>query len=163
MIFNVDNYVEREPMSGCWLWTKAVNKLGYGIKSGTLAHRFVYKFFNADSFDSTLDVMHICHNRCCVNPSHLRQGTRQENVMMSVNDGRWNNKLRSEKQSEVRNRNKRNGHIVGAFRKVTDEQVRHIRAHGVTSDARKELANQYGITPTAVRSIQVKKAYKYVL
>ena len=30
-----------------------------------------------------LDVMHLCHNRICVNVEHLRPGTRSENLKMS--------------------------------------------------------------------------------
>jgi len=158
---NIDNLVEREPMSGCWLWLRSINRLGYGAALGSLAHRVVYQWFRG-SVDKDMDVMHLCHNRCCVNPNHMRVGTRQENVQMSVDDGRWNKKLRSKKQAAVRKLETINGHIVGRFRNVTDEQIRIIRSIGLTSKARKELADEYGITPTAIRAIQIGKVYKYV-
>ena len=158
---NIDNLVEREPMSGCWLWIRSINKVGYGVALGSLAHRVVYQWFHG-SVDKNMDVMHLCHNRCCVNQKHMRVGTSQENVKMSVDDGRWNEKLRSKKQSDVRKSETINGHIIGRFRRVTDEQIRRIRSIGLDSKTRKELAAEYGITPTAIRAIQIGKAYKYV-
>jgi hypothetical protein len=66
--------------SGCWEWTAARMKNGYGrfgigsLKDGTravrFAHRVSYVIFNGEL--STSDsVDHLCRNPFCVNPAHL--------------------------------------------------------------------------------------------
>lgn len=61
--------------SGCWEWTARVTKSGYGTFSikhkEYRAHRVSYSIFK-ESPDVNLLVDHICRNRRCVNPEHLR-------------------------------------------------------------------------------------------
>lgn len=65
----------------CWLWTGAKSKGGYGqIRiAGTLqyAHRLMVTIVEADPGSNQVD--HICHNRSCVRPSHLRIVTDKQN------------------------------------------------------------------------------------
>lgn len=70
-------------LDGCWIWTAAVNKDGYGQfrynGSMKLAHRVSYEIYNGDlSADLCLD--HLCRKRSCVNPAHLEQVTHAENM-----------------------------------------------------------------------------------
>lgn len=58
----------------CWLWTGAMQK-GYGVARiegrSHLAHRASYAWANGDiPVGALLD--HMCHNKSCVNPAHLR-------------------------------------------------------------------------------------------
>lgn len=78
--------VRKDP-DGCWIWTSAVIKNGYGVfmlrKQTVYAHRI--SFFAAHqgiSLDLVVD--HMCRNRLCVNPDHLRQLTRGENVRIGM-------------------------------------------------------------------------------
>lgn len=81
---------------GCWEWPGATSN-GYGIiqlgrKIGTdRVHRVVYRYVFG-SIPEGLDVMHTCHNRVCARPSHLRVGTRSENMKMSQVAGRLKRK-----------------------------------------------------------------------
>lgn len=79
----------------CWLWKAGVFKTtGYGfIGKGGLgagsegAHRVSYKL-NKGPIPSNKIVMHTCDNRRCVNPAHLRLGTKLENTHDMMRKGR---------------------------------------------------------------------------
>ena len=68
---------------GCWIWTRNTDGKGYGqfypTTKGVRAHRFAYECANGPlPSDVLLD--HICRNKVCVNPAHLRPVTHAENM-----------------------------------------------------------------------------------
>lgn len=87
---------------GCWLWTGALDKHGYGnfkITTGSSqpryarAHRYSYELFRGAIPDG-MALDHVCHNsdadckggvecthRRCVNPAHLEPVTIGQNVL----------------------------------------------------------------------------------
>lgn len=73
----------REDPEGCWVWTAAKVRDTYGVfwDGGRLvyAHRFLYELVNGVIADK-MDLDHSCHNKACVNPSHLRVCTRSQNL-----------------------------------------------------------------------------------
>lgn len=71
----------------CWIWTASTDNHGYGqinIKTDgswrpQKAHR-VSLILDGVEIPAGFDVDHICRNRLCVRPSHLRVVTRKQNM-----------------------------------------------------------------------------------
>ncbi|WP_217923749.1 HNH endonuclease signature motif containing protein [Miltoncostaea oceani] len=55
---------------GCWLWTGAVTRQGYGRMDETYVHRVVYEHVNG-SIPPGHHLHHECRVRRCFNPEHL--------------------------------------------------------------------------------------------
>lgn len=75
---------------GCWPWTGRLTVSGYGmsrVKEGGVwrtagAHQIAH-FVATGRWERKADrrlVRHLCHNRRCCNPAHLRGGTPIENA-----------------------------------------------------------------------------------
>lgn len=91
------NYINRDPgelvvaaLGPCWVWTGARNADGYGIIRGDkdpdtgkqpllLAHRLALAAALNRPLGEGLVACHRCHFRRCVRPSHLYEGTVQDN------------------------------------------------------------------------------------
>lgn len=74
--------------NGCREWQRAKTAKGYGVVtlrrgSSLLAHRLSYWVF-VGPIDGELVVDHMCHNRACVEPTHLRLLTNQGNLAASL-------------------------------------------------------------------------------
>ena len=75
----------------CWLWKSNTSEKGYGKFSlngkPKRAHRVAYELFYGP-FDNTLNVLHRCDNRKCVNPYHLFLGTQRDNIQDMIKKSR---------------------------------------------------------------------------
>ena len=69
--------------AGCWEWTSAkragYGQFGIGANGSVSAHRLSLELSGVNIPDG-MDVDHICGNRACVKPSHLRITTRKQNL-----------------------------------------------------------------------------------
>lgn len=80
-------HVDKSGPDGCWLWTAGAASHGYGQLmvwedgkgAPILAHRLSYEMTSGPIPDGAL-IDHVCHNRQCVNPEHLRLATRKQNA-----------------------------------------------------------------------------------
>ena len=77
MMYRVD------PQTGCWLWQRSTDQLGYGRfrRPGHhhYAHRMMWELRNGPVPDG-LELDHLCRVRRCVNPKHLEPVTHSENM-----------------------------------------------------------------------------------
>ena len=89
--------IKIDPDSGCWLWQRGHNGMGYGqigigsmrdnSRRGALAHRVSYEIFKG-SIPNELFVLHKCDAPRCVNPDHLFPGTQADNMADKLAKGR---------------------------------------------------------------------------
>lgn len=95
----LDRFYEKVVMgnNGCWQWIACKSVSGYGWFNDGIknmrAHRYSYLVFKGD-IPSNLVIDHICRNRLCVNPAHLRLVTTRENLLCG-NTFAANNKLKT--------------------------------------------------------------------
>lgn len=122
----------------CWEWIGST-KSGYGQYFGkewaNLAHRFSYMISN-DDWNPELFVRHMCHNRLCVNPDHLRQGTNEDNMQDCIDRG--DDKVVT-KHGEM--------HFNA---KLTEEIVLYLREQARTGRTAKSLSEELSLSESAV-------------
>jgi hypothetical protein len=77
------NHINWDAEGGCWLWSSAKNRRGYGrarlCDNNQQAHNIVYKLL-VGPIPQGLILDHLCTNPSCVNPSHLQPINQCENV-----------------------------------------------------------------------------------
>ena len=128
-----EKYISVEPNSGCWLWTGAWSKSGYGSfrveNKSQNAHRVAYKLY-LGPLKNGMMIDHICRNRACVSPDHLRQVTPRQNIL--------ENSMSISAISAKRNCCKR-GHVYvpGSFRITANKRVCKLCRESWPSETRK--------------------------
>lgn len=142
---------DNKPCVGnCWIWLGHTMTGGYGIygkkKERIGAHRMAWIFTNG-SIPSGMNICHKCDNKICVNPEHLFLGTTLDNVRDMIQKGR------------------RVGHRgeTSPSAKLTGVRVERIRNEytrgGITC---KELAKEYGVSISTIRSAIKGRTWKHV-
>lgn len=125
---------------GCWEWTGATNRHGYGViniggSDGRvhLVHRATALLYG---FPAELNALHKCHNRLCFNPEHLYSGTQVENM--------------------------RDAYLAGSRGKMTAARVREFRRLYATGQyTQRALAKHYNISYATANKIALQRIWQY--
>ncbi len=128
--------------SGCWVWIGSKNGSGYGAigykRKRLLAHR-VSLILSGGKFAEDEVCDHICRNRSCVNPSHLRAVSKRINsIENSIGPTAKNHaKTHCKRGHELSGENLR---LKGGGRECVACQKQHASSHLPKRDAiRKEM------------------------
>lgn len=134
-----DVFESRIDKSGiCWEWTGTKHQYGYGIflmpgERPVRAHRYSWEHFRGPIPDGMI-VMHLCDNPICVNPFHLRLGTKADNNRDTGQKRRhhygtdhWNGRLTDADVERIRKSEKRNSELAKEFG-VSPSHISRIRS-----------------------------------
>jgi hypothetical protein len=148
-----DKFVRRDA-DGCWRWTGGTS----GAKAGghgqfwfgnrmVRAHRVAWELATGKS-PGAMCVCHRCDNPLCVNPDHLFLGTQTDNIADMVAKGRQQRVPRpGEANTQAR---------------LTDDDVRQIRAANDAGEGRHAIAARYGISPNHAYRIATRRNWAHV-
>jgi hypothetical protein len=132
--FNTKYVVDEE--TNCWNWTAGKFSTGYGQFSDNnrkpcKAHRFAYEYF-VGPLKEGLVCCHICNNRSCVNPNHLRLDSQSSNCIDMLKIKKHNKQILSyEEVAQIKNelKNYYRGQIkdLAHFYKVDPDTISQIK------------------------------------
>jgi len=138
-----------EPNTGCFLWTGTTTGGGYGrVRRGKrthYAHRVAYELLVGPIPDG-MHVLHHCDTPPCVNPEHLFLGTDADNIQDMDRKGR-----RVTRKGELHPR-----------ARLTEDDVRTIRARAAAGETQRPLAREYGVDQATISNIVTRKSWKHV-
>ena len=171
--------VDKHSDAECWLWMAGKTKLGYGLfridNRMRTASRVAYELTYGEIADG-LCVLHSCDNPNCVNPNHLRVGTRKDNAQDMVKRNRAHAKRRGIDLSEGVNTTSSmeyegftgtKGEGGTPFPKGTkhpssklqEADVLAIRASEATGAS---LARHYGVSEVTIHEIRKRKKWAWL-
>lgn len=132
--------------NGCWIWTKSLDRDGYGQVSyhgrNRKLHRVAYMVFIGD-IPGRMCVLHKCDNRACFNPKHLFLGTPADNIADMMN----------------KNRNRQPQGATHPHAKLDDTAVMDIRTSG---EALRVLSQRYGVSETTIWLARTGRKWRHV-
>lgn len=133
------------PMCGCLVWLGSLDTMGYGhLRVGGLlrkAHRVSWSDYHKQPVPKGMHVLHSCDVRSCIEPTHLRLGTHQENMSDKVRRGRQSKGITSGRNS------------------LDDDKVRRIRGEGRSA---KYWAELFGVSDRTVQQVVAGKSWRHV-
>lgn len=148
-----------EKTATCWLWTGAkyggYGRLNPGKHSGVplRAHRVSWEL-HYGPIPQGMVVCHRCDNPSCVRPDHLFLGSHEDNMLDAVRKGRT-------KKGRPAPESGQPGELHH-HAKLTNADVRAIRARRAAGEPIATLARDYGIHQTHVRSIVRRDCWKHI-
>jgi hypothetical protein len=144
-----------EKGDGCWTWKSSHFPNGYASlhlnkNKWLLAHRLAYQLIIGE-IPSGLIVMHLCDNRGCVRPDHLRLGTQTDNMHDASMKGRLPGGTGQEPGE------------AHAMARLTANQIREIReTYSQGGISQRILGIRYGVCQTHIGQIVRRQTWKCV-
>jgi hypothetical protein len=124
-------------------------KNGYGALSFQgqrwRAHRLAWTL-SRGPIPAGLFVCHTCDNRRCIEPLHLYLGTHRDNMRDAFHKGRC-----------IGQRGE-----LGSAARLTEAQVRAIRVAHASGASYRALARQYGVAPTTIKALVLRRTWTEV-
>lgn len=147
---------------GCWLWTAATQRDGYGVfRDGAkqvAAHRVSYAL-TYGSIPQGQFVLHRCDTPGCVRPDHLFLGNHRENMVDMVAKGRA---AKGAGNAAYLHPDRVPRGIYHGNAKLNDRAVKDIRARHAQGEPRTNLALEYGVTPQTITLVVQNKVWRHV-
>jgi len=144
----IEKYIfkTKRDKSGCLVWTGYVSNSGYGSfminGKNVMVHRWAFENFIAPIKPQN-DICHKCDNRLCVEPSHLFQGTRLDNMKDCV-------------------RKNRHAHGETTYSKLTEQDVLEIKYLSKNGWGSRIMSAFYPVSERHIRSILQGKRWRHL-
>ena len=142
---------DRNRSNGCIEWRLFTTKhSGHGkntqlkAMTGTEYVHRAYWLVTRGPIPTGLEVRHTCNNPKCVNPDHLVLGTHRQNM-------------------EDLGRSRKISGANGSGAILTEEQAQEILDRTLAGESMALLAEEFGVTYTAVRFIKNRKTWKHLV
>jgi len=136
----------------CWLWQGKADAAGYGRysrnKRADFAHRVAWELTHNQRVPAGLIIRHTCDNPPCCNPSHLVIGTHRDNGRDMVIRDRTGHRMP-----------RGSAHPAA---KLSEADVRDIRAAAAAGATYASLSRQYNIVAPGIRAIVLRRTWKHV-
>lgn len=125
--------------TGCWIFSGAIDKDGYRIchdKKPYKSHRYSFELFNGP-LSEYMVIDHMCRNRACCNPDHLRDVTptvnaKENRINMLIDYCKKGHKLTEENKSK----HKGNGGFVTVCKECNRIKNKKARSNEETREKR---------------------------
>jgi len=139
----------------CWPWIGFVTQCGYGrtwiADKAYYAHRVIFNLANPNMIELRSPtnkkaqgfLMHLCDNRVCCNPSHLRVANLHENNLDMHEKGRVKHKTGGD-------------HHRSVFTNAQIDEIMSLRNNGMTM---RQIAEKMNAKTATVKSLIRRKTY----
>jgi len=160
---DVWRFIDRREDDDCWPWTGARDRDGYGVFKLRMvqhrAHRIVCAEVHGAPPAGRDKAIHSCDNPSCCNPRHLRWATIADNNRERDERGRVASGNRNAARLYPDRWRRGEGH---GNARLTDAQVREIRAAAAGGAALIDLARMNGVSDATIARVVKRTAWKHV-
>jgi hypothetical protein len=151
--------VVRPELGPCWLWTGVIVS-GYGRvtdpgRGQTGAHQMAWRLAGG-SLLTRKHVLHVCDVRTCVRNDG--EGIYELNGVQHPRYGHLFLGTHADNMQDLKAKGRRH-----YDRRLTDEDVRRIRAEAGVRGAQTWLAAEFGVSTAMIRSIVARRSYRHVI
>lgn len=147
LLERMEKFIDRSTSAtGCWLWTGATTRGGYGNYAiHRVAHRvpriMLSEYLGLDLRGPWI-ARHTCDNPPCCNPDHLVAGTQKQNVDDMINRGR--------------------GARGESYSKLKEAQVLEIRDRASSGESSRSIMVDYPVSYEQIRRVVTRKTWSWL-